>query len=558
LQDGGRSAPYPVGRQSSGLCLLVSPLCAHTSGEIMSDQTEPLPVVPAEPAAPKKSHGVVAIVASVVAVVVLAGGGFAAWQFFAGGGPRPAEVLPASTFAVVSVDLDPSGGQKIEAIKTLRKFPSFREHTGVRPDSDVVKAIWDDTVGKECKDVDYAEDVKPWIGQRAAFGGVELDKGKPLPVVAVQVSDRDAASKGFAKLAACAKKSGEDDFGYSVGDDYALISDSTAHAAAILAAGKSKPLSEDASYQKWTDEAGGPGILNGYLSPNAGTLLKGAFADELGSADKGAKKQLDKAIDDFKGAGATLQFKDSGLELSMAGGGLKQVASKDVGEHVSALPEDTAALLAGAVDGKKIADSLDGLLEGAGSAFGVNGDDAHSMIEREIGLRLPDDVVTLLGDSFSISLGGDAPADLDKVESPADVPVGFLVRGDDAKVKDIVDRVQARTGTTLDSLPATFDTADGKAVLATNPDYAKQLLGTGSLGDDATFKDVVPHADGAPFVAYLSLDNGWSKVLADAARSTGDKDEREFAADLEVFKALGLSAWNDGTTSRALLRITAK
>ena len=41
-------------------------------------------------------------------------------------------------------------------------------------------ALRDDTVGKECKDVDYAEDVEAWIGQRAAFGGVELDKGKPL------------------------------------------------------------------------------------------------------------------------------------------------------------------------------------------------------------------------------------------------------------------------------------------------------------------------------------------------------------------------------------------
>ncbi len=528
----------------------------------MSDQTASMPVVPPEPsAAPRKRLGVVAIVASVVAVVLLAGGGFAAWRFLAGGGPRPAEVLPASTFAVVSLDLDPSGGQKIEAIKTLRKFPSFREHTGVRPDSDVIKAIWDESLGKECKDVDYAQDVKPWIGQRAAFGGVQLDKGKPLPVVAVQIKDKDAATKGFAKLAACAKHSGSDDFGYDIGDDYALVSDSTAHASAISAAGAGSPLSEDASYQKWTEAAGGPGILNGYLSPHAGQVVKDAFGKELESAGPGAAKQLDKAIADFKGAGATLQFKDGGLELSTAGGAVKQAGSKNVGDHVGDLPKDTAAVLAGSIDGKQISSSIDGAFEGLGSLSGMFGGSEAGMkaeIEKQTGVRLPDDVATLLGDSFSISVGGDAPASIEKVTSPADVPAGYLVRGDDAKIKDLVDRIQKTTGVRLSDLPATFDTAAGKAVLATNPDYAKELLGNGSLGDSDTFKDVVPHADGSPFVFYLSLDNGWSKTLADAARKSGDKDEREFAADLAAFRALGASAWTDGSTTHSLVRLTAK
>ena len=527
----------------------------------MSDQTASLPVVQPEPAAQKKGLGTLAVVASVVAVVLVAGGGFAAWRFLAGGGPRPAEVLPDSTFALVSIDLDPSGGQKIEAIKTLRKFPSFREHTGVRPDSDVIKAIWDHTVGKECTDVDYAKDIKPWIGQRAALGGVQLDKGKPLPVVALQVADKAAATKGFSKLAACAKSSGQDDFGYDVGEDYAVISDSTAHADAISAAGKSSPLSEDASYQKWTEAAGGPGIVNGYLSPQAKDVIKDAFSTKVGAGGKGADKQLDAAFGDFKGAGATLHFKDGGLELSVAGGGVKQVGGKDVGDHVGGLPKDTALAVAGAVDSKRISSSLDSAFGGLGSLSGMFGGSTGQMraeVEKKTGLRLPGDVLTLFGDSFSISVGGDAPADLDKVQSPADVPAGYLVRGDEAKIKDVVERIQTRTGVRLADLPATFDTASGKAVLATNPDYAKQLLGKGSLGDDETFKDVVPHADSSSFVLYLSLDNGWSKTVADAARNTGDKDEREIAADLEAFKALGASAWNDGSTSHALVRLTVK
>ncbi len=297
------------------------------------------------------------------------------------------------------------------------------------------------------------------------------------------------------------------------------------------------------------------------MSPHAKDVIKDAMPGGLRAGGPGASKQLDEAFAAFKGAGATLQFKDGGLELSMAGSSVKQVGSKDVGDHVGGLPKDTALALAGAVDGTKIAGALDGFLEGFSSASGMfNGstDQLKAEVEKQAGVRLPDDLVTLLGDSFSISVGGDAPADLDKVKSPADVPAGFLVRGDEAKIKDVVDRIQTRLGVRLEDLPATFDTADGKAVLATSPDYAKQLLGKGSLGDTSDFKDVVPHADSSPFVFYLSLDNGWSKTVADAARSTGDKDERELAADLEAFKALGASAWNDGGTSHALVRLTVK
>src|SRR5690348_17281787 len=110
----------------------------------MSDHTTELPELQPDPPTERRSskRGIVAVVASVVAVVLIAGGGYAAWQFFAGGGPRPAEVLPSSTLALVTVDLNPSGGQKVEAIKTLRKFPSWRKRTGITPDSDVLKAIF--------------------------------------------------------------------------------------------------------------------------------------------------------------------------------------------------------------------------------------------------------------------------------------------------------------------------------------------------------------------------------------------------------------------------------
>src|SRR5690349_6472483 len=70
-----------------------------------------------------RRRGVLVVVGAVAAVGV-AGASWAALSFFSTG-PQPAEALPASTIGYLSVDLDPSGGQKIEALRTLQKFPAF-------------------------------------------------------------------------------------------------------------------------------------------------------------------------------------------------------------------------------------------------------------------------------------------------------------------------------------------------------------------------------------------------------------------------------------------------
>src|SRR5690348_6794776 len=238
----------------------------------MSDQTTVMPEYQPQPEPRRSRGGVIAVVASVVAVVLVAAGGFAAWRFFAGGGPRPAEVLRATTFALLSVDLNPSGGQKVEAIKTLRKFPTFREKSGLQPDSDPIKRLFEEIQDEgQCKDLDYERDVKSWIGQRAGIGGVVLD-GKAAPVAALQVSDAANAKSGFARFAKCAELEG-DDFGWVISGDYIVISDSTAHAKKVAADGETAPLSENADYQKWTEEAGGAGIVNAYVGRKAIDVL---------------------------------------------------------------------------------------------------------------------------------------------------------------------------------------------------------------------------------------------------------------------------------------------
>ncbi|MEZ5192869.1 MAG: hypothetical protein R2734_10330 [Nocardioides sp.] len=40
----------------------------------------------------------------------------------------------------MSVDFDPSASQKIEAVKTLNKFPALKKELGLDPQDDIVEA----------------------------------------------------------------------------------------------------------------------------------------------------------------------------------------------------------------------------------------------------------------------------------------------------------------------------------------------------------------------------------------------------------------------------------
>src|SRR5215210_3649132 len=80
--------------------------------------------------------------ATVVGLAAIGAGVWAATSFFATGA-QPAEALPDSTIGYASIDLDPSGGQKIEALRTLNKFPAFEDKLGLDADDDIKRAIFD-------------------------------------------------------------------------------------------------------------------------------------------------------------------------------------------------------------------------------------------------------------------------------------------------------------------------------------------------------------------------------------------------------------------------------
>ena len=73
------------------------------------------------------------VIGGAVAAVAVAGGAAWAATSFLGQGAQPAEALPAATLGYASVDLDPSGSQKVEALQVLRKFPAIKEELVATP-----------------------------------------------------------------------------------------------------------------------------------------------------------------------------------------------------------------------------------------------------------------------------------------------------------------------------------------------------------------------------------------------------------------------------------------
>lgn len=548
---------------------------------------------PSPTSAPVNGRGprrtaIVALVALIVSAV-LGGGAFAVYTVFFDGGPQPADVLPVSTVAVLSIDLDPSAGQKIEALKTIRKFPQLKEDLGLDPTDDLRRFFVEEAL--DCSDIDFDADVKPWIGKRAAVAAVDLGGDTPVPVLALQITDQKKADVGFEKLVECA----EEDLGYIVGTEYLIASDTAEHAQAVLASGEQKNLAEDAKYQKWTEEAGDQGVVNFYLAKRASDyLIDGLeslseeflgfggdrFGDEFDedsfgggsgmageSAPSAADDECADVTDDpfaalkdqlknFDGLAGTIRFAGGGMEVAVASSRLAQLGGEEsVGQQIGALPADTALAVGFAVPRDYAKDLV------AQFSCDSEGPDLVAEAEEATGLDLPDDLTTLLGSALTLSVGGDAPDDLGAIEGPEDLPVGLALHGDAQGIQAVIVKIEESLGATLgDMIGVGTKSSDSLVVLSPSEDYADTLLGEGGLASSDDFTEAVPAADKAGAVFYLDFDSEWRSALLDLALGEGASESDAKAAEENTapLKSLGFSSWLEGEVSHILLKLSTR
>jgi hypothetical protein len=95
-----------------------------------------------------------------------------------------------------------------------------------------------------------------------------------------------------------------------------------------------------------------------------------------------------------------------------------------------------------------------------------------------------------------------------------------------------------------------------RVALATSKEYADEILGAGRLGSQDNFRNAVPDADRTTGVLYLNFDSKWRDSLISLATEEEAGSAAEADANTAPLRSLGISAWQDGEVSHALVKLS--
>jgi hypothetical protein len=457
--------------------------------------------------------------------LVVGGGTAFAVTTLSGGGAQPDEVLPGNAIAYVRMDIDPSAGQKIAAVRLLRKLPQVNDAVsgGGDPRQKLFESLQKDSDG--LKKVNYDRDVKPWLGDR--LGVAVMPSAEPGDVnvaLAVQVKDEEKAKVGLDKLMSAEHgTAGDSDVAFR--DGYALLTEK-GKGVDLSAALDKGTLAANTTYAGDMKALGEQGVLSGWT--DAAKAVKLAQAKSGQSTPAAVENAIDKA----GRLAFALRFDASYLELAGIGRGAKATTvTGDQPSTLTELPADTAVAVSVANAGEAVGSAWDQILESA-DAMGPQAKDQIDGLEQQLGLSLPKDLQTLLGKRLLLALpeqelGGSTPP-----------KVGLKVTTDAAKAEEIVGKLEKLASDQGAALPLVH-AADGDAFyLATSPDYLNELKTKGALGADEGFLLAVPGAGKEQVAAYVSLDRVENLYL-DRVPS----EQRDF---VKALRSVGVLASSDG------------
>ena len=161
---------------------------------------------------------------------------------------------------------------------------------------------------------------------------------------------------------------------------------------------------------------------------------------------------------------------------------------------------------------------------------------------RQFGLKLPQDLSSLLGTRFAVGYGGNG--------ADGQPQIGLRSNASAAKAGPVLDKV----GQALRSSGAPFElhhaaTSSGYAV-ALDSSYARQLAVGGGLGDTPAFKAAAPDAGSANLVVFVNL----GLLTAKGSGSPIGADSGSADANLAALSAIGLTA-HEGSNGTATFHL---
>ncbi len=335
--------------------------------------------------APKQGRvRTVALVAGLVAIVggtAVVGGGWLAFSRLNGGGPQPESVLPADTVAFLKFDLNPSAGQKVAAVRFALRFPDAKGK--VTETSDLRKVAFDQVKDDaKLKDIDYAADVAPWLGERFAVGLLPgaSSKDKPIPVAVLAVTDEDKAAEALPRITGSGKTT------CGVRDGFAVCSEDKTVVTLLTEAEQGTMLEESPQFAADMSALGEDGVAAAWVDlKRVGELAETA---RVGTGLLGAPLP-----DAPRGGRLAVALRFAGPHLELAGRVTDMpMAWPEKGASGTGVPELPAGTLA--------AFGLTGAGDQVKAGWAAAGDVVNDLegAGRELGVSLPDDLYAALGD----------------------------------------------------------------------------------------------------------------------------------------------------------------
>jgi hypothetical protein len=483
---------------------------------------------------PPKAGATKKIIAGAAAVAVLAGGAVAAYAYtkLASSGIQPERVLPGTTVAFAKIDLDPAAGQKVAAYRLSSKFPAISHGAGnIDQEKHTILSQFLD----KNTDLDYATDIKPWLGDRAAIAAMPDPSGDNGldPVLAVAYTDEAKMKAALTKAARTTP-----DVGFVTRNGYVLISDSQSHAEAVLAATQRATLADNDHYKSDLKSLHGDQLAVGWadIAATLAAMRTGSPQSSLKPEDLTRLSMLAAKGRIVVGAHASSDYLEVTALSHQAGTGTARLAAKPVGGALAKLSADTDA----ALEVSGLGDALSQTYVQASANLGLN-EDFQDLID-QTGLKLPEDLKALFGTDTTFSARfprgtGGAP----------DVAAQVSTTGANRAVQ-LLDSLGQPFGFSSEDLHPRR-TADGYLV-STSPGYdPRPAAGTGTLGDDPAFRKAVPDRAQAGLIGYVNFGS-----LLDADPGTSAKDK----ADWKHVGSLGLSVVTTSDGGRMTLRFTTR
>jgi len=327
---------------------------------VMSQQIQASPVPSYEVMnRPRRPSGKrVAIIAglTVVALAMAGTGAIAAYQKFLGpdgGVADSAQAMPATTFAMVELSIEPSTQQKLALGKMWGKLDGL---TTLMEESDedaklvgdtgteLRPYVWNaliDEIGVDTS-LKYDKDVAPWLGGRIAVGVVGSAKTvEESLIIAIECKDEKRGLAAVNQLIADIDDAAMQSLHVEARNGYVVIASASLDLDAAYEYGV---LADQEAFTGVIDELGSRGLASYWMSNHGAAHAISRWMGDLVSQDEAATALA--KIDKNAAQASVLRALDNGLEIQTRatadGASANASDAAGAGAQLGALPDTTA------------------------------------------------------------------------------------------------------------------------------------------------------------------------------------------------------------------------